>query len=65
MMLLCMLLQFCLLVLKLPDSMLDAKIANCIAACSDSDCKAFMQLDKMANRCLCLSAKTYCYLLKH
>lgn len=41
-----------ILLLVLPDSMLDAKIANCIAACSDSDCKAFMQLDKMAKRCL-------------
>lgn len=41
---------FCLLVL--PDSMLEDKIANCILACSDSDCKAFMQLDKFANKYL-------------
>lgn len=32
--------------------MLDDKIANCILAISDSDCKAFMRLDKLANRYL-------------
>lgn len=41
---------FCLLVL--PVSMLGDKIANCILAISDSDCKAFMRLDKLANRYL-------------